>query len=320
MYAQVEKPKENKSRAVADSVAQKKSTVKQSFGFVDNRHEAIAQRKHQEMANNNSNALKSTQLQVKADNGFNVGKRYIKTYGDGISKNEVAQLTKIIVVQNSLSSEEIDDINTAAQSMGGGIILDWDSEIPKIEVDEKVIFVAHGNTKVMGDEEEATDKSGTRMDIDFDALKIAKLLDIVLPDDYSGSIDFIVCDSATKISKKPSMVEQILSHFQTLRQNGFQGVMHGYPGAVDSDMGSGATVTVGGKEVEISKARKTFHGEFTAGKNITKKDLEKRKAARKNRLTPGSSSLTKKGRISKIKLRLKRRGIRANEVISDNDL
>lgn len=37
MYEQVEKPKENKSRAVANSVAQKKSIGRQSFGFVDNR-------------------------------------------------------------------------------------------------------------------------------------------------------------------------------------------------------------------------------------------------------------------------------------------
>lgn len=37
MYEQVEKPKENKSRAVTNSVAQKKSDVKQGFGFVDNR-------------------------------------------------------------------------------------------------------------------------------------------------------------------------------------------------------------------------------------------------------------------------------------------
>jgi hypothetical protein len=37
MYEQVEKPKENKSRAVANSVAQKKSNIKQGFGFVDNR-------------------------------------------------------------------------------------------------------------------------------------------------------------------------------------------------------------------------------------------------------------------------------------------
>ncbi|MFA8434700.1 MAG: hypothetical protein ACEPOZ_09310 [Marinifilaceae bacterium] len=43
MYAQVEKSKETRSRAVANSVAQKKSNVKQGFGFVDNRAEAVTQ-------------------------------------------------------------------------------------------------------------------------------------------------------------------------------------------------------------------------------------------------------------------------------------
>lgn len=45
MYAQVEKPKENKSRAIADSVDQKKSNGKQDLEFVDNRTEALTQRK-----------------------------------------------------------------------------------------------------------------------------------------------------------------------------------------------------------------------------------------------------------------------------------
>ncbi len=40
MYAQIEKPKENKSRAVANSVGQKKSNMMRSFGFVDNRPKA----------------------------------------------------------------------------------------------------------------------------------------------------------------------------------------------------------------------------------------------------------------------------------------
>lgn len=44
MYEQVEKPKENKSRAVANAVTQKKSNGKQGIGFVDNRHEQSAQR------------------------------------------------------------------------------------------------------------------------------------------------------------------------------------------------------------------------------------------------------------------------------------
>jgi|GEM_PF-7066419 len=54
MYTQAEKPKENKSRAVASSVGQKNDTMTQNVGFVDNRAEAVAQRKLQEMANNNT--------------------------------------------------------------------------------------------------------------------------------------------------------------------------------------------------------------------------------------------------------------------------
>ncbi len=57
MYEQVEKPKENKSQAVANSVAQKKSNARQGFGFVDNRPEAAAQRKLQEMVNNSPRML-----------------------------------------------------------------------------------------------------------------------------------------------------------------------------------------------------------------------------------------------------------------------
>ncbi|MDR7665829.1 DUF4157 domain-containing protein [Methanosarcina sp. Z-7115] len=51
-YAQVEKLKENKSRAVANDVAKKTSNGKQSFRFVDDRPKAIAQRRLQEVANN----------------------------------------------------------------------------------------------------------------------------------------------------------------------------------------------------------------------------------------------------------------------------
>jgi hypothetical protein len=53
MYAQVEKPKENKSTAVANPVAKKRNSGKQGFEFVDNRSKAIVQKKLQKMANNN---------------------------------------------------------------------------------------------------------------------------------------------------------------------------------------------------------------------------------------------------------------------------
>lgn len=45
MYAQVEKPKENKSKAVANSATQKKGHVKQDIGFVDNRSIGLRQKK-----------------------------------------------------------------------------------------------------------------------------------------------------------------------------------------------------------------------------------------------------------------------------------
>lgn len=51
MYVQVEKAKENKSKVVANVVTQKKGNVKQGFGFVDNRPEAIVQRKMDEGVN-----------------------------------------------------------------------------------------------------------------------------------------------------------------------------------------------------------------------------------------------------------------------------
>lgn len=56
MYKQVEKTKENKSRSIANSVAQKQIRGNSTFQFVDNRPEAIAQRKIQEVINTNETA------------------------------------------------------------------------------------------------------------------------------------------------------------------------------------------------------------------------------------------------------------------------
>jgi hypothetical protein len=53
MYAQENKSNENKSRAVANSVGQKKSNVKQGVGFVNNRPEAIQMKKLQGMIGSN---------------------------------------------------------------------------------------------------------------------------------------------------------------------------------------------------------------------------------------------------------------------------
>ncbi|MDW3193000.1 MAG: hypothetical protein R8G66_11570 [Cytophagales bacterium] len=68
MYEQVEKPKENKNRAIAKSVGQKKSIGKPGIGFVDNRPDAVAQRKLQDMVISSSQVKQAAQLHAKVDN------------------------------------------------------------------------------------------------------------------------------------------------------------------------------------------------------------------------------------------------------------
>jgi len=113
MYEQIERPKGNKSRAVANSVSQKKSNAKQGFGFVDNRAEAVTQKKLQEMANNSpctmqlkafqdipNNSLRlqanqAAQLQAMAD--------YVKANKEGrspsgsIVQREVINGTRVVI-------------------------------------------------------------------------------------------------------------------------------------------------------------------------------------------------------------------------------
>jgi len=63
-----EKAQEDKSKAIANEESQKQGGGVSAVQFVDNRPEAIAQRKLQEMANNSPQANKSAQLQARADN------------------------------------------------------------------------------------------------------------------------------------------------------------------------------------------------------------------------------------------------------------
>lgn len=72
MYAQVEKPKENKSRAVA----QKQSGGESTFQFADNRPEAVAQRKLKETINTGAIPLQlrsSKIVESSAQNHYNDG-------------------------------------------------------------------------------------------------------------------------------------------------------------------------------------------------------------------------------------------------------
>ncbi len=67
MYAQIEKSKENKSRAVANSVAQKKSNGMSGVGFVDNRPKLAQMKRLQELANNSPQNRQLVQRQKMAN-------------------------------------------------------------------------------------------------------------------------------------------------------------------------------------------------------------------------------------------------------------
>ena len=65
---QVDKQKENKSRAVANSVVRNNSNGKQGFGFVDNQPEAIAQRKLNNILSGNNGVIQCQSKDQEWDN------------------------------------------------------------------------------------------------------------------------------------------------------------------------------------------------------------------------------------------------------------
>ena len=68
MNTHADKTQETKSQSVANEISQKQSGEESTFQFVDNRPEAVMQRKLQEMANNSPQAKQTAQLQSIADN------------------------------------------------------------------------------------------------------------------------------------------------------------------------------------------------------------------------------------------------------------
>jgi hypothetical protein len=99
MYAQIEKPKEHKSRAVTNAVVQNKSVVKQHFEFVDNRPEAVAQRK---LVNMNPSLQKEV-------SGYRIDEATVQRIG--------AQSNTFRLVVNGVTRDEIDE---AIDNIPGG--------------------------------------------------------------------------------------------------------------------------------------------------------------------------------------------------------
>lgn len=68
MNTHADTTQDNKSQSVANEVSQKQNSGESTFQFVDNRPEAFAQRKIQELAKNSPQAKQTAQLQGMADN------------------------------------------------------------------------------------------------------------------------------------------------------------------------------------------------------------------------------------------------------------
>jgi hypothetical protein len=68
MNTHADKTQKNKSQSVANAVSQKQSGGESTFQFEDNRHEAVAQQKLQEMANNSPQVSQLKVFQEMADN------------------------------------------------------------------------------------------------------------------------------------------------------------------------------------------------------------------------------------------------------------
>lgn len=87
MYEQVEKSKENKSQSVENKFSQRQSGGGSTFQFVDNRPEAIVQRKLQEMTNNSSQSQREFYLQSNT-NLHGVLQRKIQVKGGALYNNK----------------------------------------------------------------------------------------------------------------------------------------------------------------------------------------------------------------------------------------
>lgn len=112
MYEQVEKPKENKIKAVADSVVQKKSDMKQGFGFVDNRPKVQSQNFLQSIINRK-------RTDVVQMNGDKVDEKYTATYNLFV-KNPLIHFSDVKAAQGKLFHDSLNDLSKL--SMGRSLM------------------------------------------------------------------------------------------------------------------------------------------------------------------------------------------------------
>ncbi|MBL4663083.1 MAG: DUF4157 domain-containing protein [Flavobacteriaceae bacterium] len=111
MNTHADKTQENKSQSVSVADSQVQSGGELNFQFVDNRPEAIAQRKLQEMANNRPQAQQATQLQSIADNHFTEQKKPLQK-----KENNTGLPDNLKTGIENLSGMSLDDVKVHRNS------------------------------------------------------------------------------------------------------------------------------------------------------------------------------------------------------------
>lgn len=106
MYAQVEKPKKNKRKAVANTVTQKKSSGPQGFGLVDNRPKDAVQKRAPEIANNGGDLKQVTMFHDNATiNGGAKPPRQLMWSSD--NKTKIQTLVDLNTVLTAMNAPNI---------------------------------------------------------------------------------------------------------------------------------------------------------------------------------------------------------------------
>ena len=111
MNTHVDKTQRNKSQSVANETSQKMSGGESNFQFVNNRPEAIAQRRLQEMANNSPQAKQTAQLQAKVDNHAHQQQQPIQK-----KENNTGLPDNLKTGMENLSGISLDDVNVHRNS------------------------------------------------------------------------------------------------------------------------------------------------------------------------------------------------------------
>ena len=144
MYVHVDKPKEYKSKAVAHRFSKPSNSRMSTVSLVDNRPEAIAQRKLQEMANCNPQIQIAAQLQAGAinyDPAMENKELFPDTSASVQSQNERLQLAEEELVQRKFEPIQLGRKKEASQEEK------WKKEIEKYGFESGEVTIGGMGTK-----------------------------------------------------------------------------------------------------------------------------------------------------------------------------